>query len=191
MKLRCTRVSTFFWMIPSTVCTTRSAPSAIRRSCTSPAVSVSEMRHSWRRMIPPVSMSLSIMKVVTPVIFSPLMTAQLMGAAPRYCGRRAACRLKVPSGGMVQTTSGSIRKPTTTNRSALNAFRASRKAGSRSFSGCRTGRPFSTAYFLTALSFILRPRPLGLSGTVTTPTTWYFFCRRASRGATANSGVPI
>ena len=35
-------------------------------------------------------------KVVTPVSVSPLMTAQLMGAAPRYWGSRAACTLKVP-----------------------------------------------------------------------------------------------
>ena len=28
--------------------------------------------------------------MVTPVSFSPLITAQLIGAAPRYCGRRAA-----------------------------------------------------------------------------------------------------
>ena len=38
----------------------------------------------------PVSMSWSRKKVVTPVRFSPWMMAQLMGAAPRYCGSRAA-----------------------------------------------------------------------------------------------------
>ena len=75
------------------------------------------------------------MKVVTPVSLSPLMTAQLIGAAPLYWGRRAAWRLKVPSFGIDHTDSGSI----------LNA----------------------------------------------TPTTLYPASMRASRGATANSGVPI
>ena len=191
-KLRWTRVSTFFWMRPSTVWTTRSAPMAMSLSWTSPTVSVGSTRHSWRRRMPPVSIFWSIMKVVTPVMFSPLMTAQLIGAAPRYCGRRAAWRLNVPILGIFHTTSGSIRKPTTTNRSAFQAARASRKAGSLSLSGCRRGRPFATAYFFTALSFILSPRPLGLSGTVTTPTTLYPRpLVRASSGATANSGVPI
>ena len=44
--------------------------------------------------------------------------AQFMGAAPRYCGRSEACRLKVPRGGMLQTISGSMRKATTIWRSA-------------------------------------------------------------------------
>ena len=142
-------------------------------------------------MIPPVSMSLSIIKVVTPVCRSPLMTAQLIGAAPRYCGRRAACRLKVPRRGMDHTSCGSILKATTTKRSAFHAASAERNSGSLSFSGCRTGIPCSTAYFLTALSCISCPRPLGLSATVTTPTTLYPACTRASREATANSGVPM
>ena len=51
--------------------------------------------------------------------------------------------------------------------------------------------PFSTANCLTALSFTFRPRPLGLSATVTTPTTLCPLSMRAFKGATANSGVPI
>ena len=172
IKLRCTRSSTFFCTMPSTVSITSAEPSSMSLSCRSPAVSVGSTRHSERRIMPPVSIFLSIMKVVTPVMFSPLITAQLMGAAPRYCGSRAACRLKVPNLGMVHTTSGSMRKPTTTKRSAFQAASACRKASSLSFSGCSSGRLCSTAYFLTALSFILRPRPDGLSGTVTTPTIW-------------------
>ena len=136
-------------------------------------------------------MFLSSMNVVTPVIFSPLISAQLIGAAPRYCGSRDACRLKVPRRGICHTSSGSMRNATTTNTSALKAASCDRNSGSFSLTGCSTGMPCSTAYFLTALSFTLRPRPLGLSATVTTPTTLYPRLRRASRGATANSGVPM
>ena len=191
MNERCTRVSTLCCMIPSVVSTTSPAPTSIRRSCTSPAVSSGPMRTSWRRMMPPVSMSLSIMKVVTPVMRSPLITAQFMGAAPRYCGSRAACRLKVPSLGMPQTSSGSMRNATTTKRSAFHAASCERNSGSLSLSGCSTGRPCSTAYFLTADSCTSSPRPLGLSATVTTPTTLYPAFTRASSDATANSGVPM
>ena len=191
MKLRCTRSSTLFCTRPSTVSTTSCEPSSINLSCRVPAVSVGSTRHSERRMMPPVSMRLSIMKVVTPEMFSPLITAQLIGAAPRYCGSRAACRLNVPRLGILQTTSGNIRKPTTTKRSAFQAARSLRNCSSLSFSGCSSGKPCSTAYFLTALSFILSPRPDGLSGTVTTPTTLYPPLTRASSGPTENSGVPI
>ena len=45
-----------------------------------------------------------------PVSVSPLITAQLIGAAPRYCGSNEACRLKVPRRGIFQTTSGNILK---------------------------------------------------------------------------------
>ena len=54
----------------------------------------------------------------------PYSTAHWMGAAPRYCGKRAAWRLNVPNLGIDQTTSGNIRKPTTTNRSAFQAARS-------------------------------------------------------------------
>ncbi len=180
-----------FSMIPSTVCTTSSAPIGISLSCTSPAVSVGEILHSCLRMMPPVSMSLSIMNVVTPVIFSPLITAQLIGAAPRYCGSRAACRLNVPSLGMDHTSSGSMRNATTTKMSAFQAARALRNSESFNFTGCNIGKPFSTANFFTALSLTFSPRPLGLSATVTTPTTLYPPSSSALSGATANSGVPI
>ena len=90
MKLRWTRSSTLRCIMPSTVSMTRLVPSAISLSCRVPAVSVGSTRHSDLRMIPPVSILLSIMNVVTPVIFSPFITAQFIGAAPRYCGNRAA-----------------------------------------------------------------------------------------------------
>ena len=67
----------------STVSVTTRPPKRIRRSCTVPASSVSAMgTRSWR-MTSPVSISCFRKKVVTPVSVSPLMTAQLMGAAPR------------------------------------------------------------------------------------------------------------
>ena len=90
-------------------------------------------------------MFLSIMKVVTPVIFSPLISAQLIGAAPRYWGSRAAWRLKVPRRGMLHTSSGSILNATTTNMSGFQARRAERNPGSLSFTGWSTGMPCSTA----------------------------------------------
>ena len=48
------------------------------------------------------------MKVVTPVSRSPLINAQFIGAAPRYCGNREACRLNVPYRGSSNTARGSI-----------------------------------------------------------------------------------
>ena len=135
--------------IMSTVSATTSAPRVIRRSCTSPAVSVSEMGTGTRRITRPVSMLWSRKNVVTPVSVSPLITAQLMGAAPRYCGRRAAWRLNVPRRGRFHTTSGSILNATTICKSGCKASRDARKVSSLSFSGCSTGMPFCWAYCLT------------------------------------------
>ena len=99
------------------------------------------------------------------------MIAQLIGAAPLYCGSSDACRLKVPSRGIAQTTSGSIRKAITIPRSGRNSSIVLTKAGSRNFSGCRIGNPSSRAAIFTSLSCNFCPRPAGLSGVVTTPTT--------------------
>ena len=122
-------------------------------------------------MMPPLSISWFSRNVVTPVSVSPLMIAQLIGAAPRYWGSSEAWRLKVPSRGMAQTTSGSMRKAITMPRSGRSASRASTNFGDFSFSGCNTGRPSSRAAILTSLRCIFCPRPAGLSGEVTTPTT--------------------
>ena len=143
------------------------------------------------RSMPPVSISSSIIKVVTPLRLSPLMIAQFIGAAPLYCGSKEPCRLNVPRRGIDQTTLGSIRNATTMKRSAFRASREARKSGSRSNGGCSRLSPLSLAKSFTALSPSLCPRPAGLSGTVTTPTTLYPLSSRLSRGATANSGVPI
>ena len=59
------------------------------------------------------------MKVVAPVLASPFITAQLIGAAPLYWGSREAWRLNVPSLGIAHTSSGNILKATTMNMSAL------------------------------------------------------------------------
>ena len=143
-------------------------------------------------MMRPVSMSWSRKNVVTPVFVSPLMTAQLIGAAPRYWGNRAACTLNVPYSGIAHTTSGSILKATTTWRLALYERSCSTNSGSFIFTGCNTGNPISSAYFFTSeacSSFWCLPT--GLSGCVTTATTLYSFSTSAFRVSTANSGVPI
>ena len=156
----------------STVSVTNLAPIFINLSCTMPTLSVSRIGNRSCRIIFPVSISCFRKKVVTPVSRSPLITAQLIGAAPRYWGKSDACRLKVPSGGMAHTTSGSIRKATTICRSALSLRSSSMNASSLSRSGCSTGRPIDTAYFFTSLCCSTLPcRPIGLSGIVMTPTT--------------------
>ena len=70
--------------ICSTVLSTRSAPSIMRRSWTMPALSSGAMVIFSCMMMLPVSISCWRKKVVMPVSVSPLMTAQLIGAAPRY-----------------------------------------------------------------------------------------------------------
>ena len=162
------------------------------RSCTSPAVSSGPMGiRSWKRMSP-VSISAFRKKVVTPVSVSPFITAQLMGAAPRYLGRREPCRLKAPSAGMLHTASGNMRKATTTCRLAFRASNACKNAESLSFSGCSTGKPRSTAKRFTAdCRSCCLPRPPHLSVAVTTPAISYPLSSRMRREGTANSGVPI
>ena len=144
------------------------------------------------RMMSPVSISWRRKKVVTPVSLSPWMTAQLIGAAPRYCGSREACRLNVPKRGISQTTRGSMRKATTICKSARSSWSSSTKAESERRSGCSTRRPCAAAYCLTGDACSTLPcRPMGLSGIVTTPTTQYPPSTKALREATAKSGVPM
>ncbi len=137
-------------------------------------------------------MSLSMKNVVTPVCVSPLITAQFIGAAPRYCGNRAAWTLNVPKRGMAHTISGSILNATTTCRSALNSASRPTKSGSFIFTGWSTGMEWARAYCFTAdgwsLSWCL---PTGLSGCVTTATTLYPPSTSRLSVPTANSGVPM
>ena len=137
------------------------------------------------------SISFSIKKVVTPVIFSPLIIAWLMGAAPRYKGKREACRLIVPIGGMAHIFSGSILKATTTKRSAEKSLSLPANPSSFRLEGCNTGILLAMAVSLTADSLIFNPRPEGLSGAVTTALTGNPPSIRISREGTANCGVPI
>ena len=88
--------------------------------------------------------------MVTPVFVSPLIIAQLIGAAPRYCGNSEACKLNVPYSGILQTTLGNILKATTICKLAFSDFRVFKKSSSFRLVGCSTLRLFSTAYFLTA-----------------------------------------
>ena len=176
----------------STVRISRSAPRWDRRSCSSPAVSSGPIGTvSWQR-ISPASTRFSIRKVVTPVTSSPLITAHCIGAAPRCLGRREGCRLTAPRGGISSSAAGRMRKATTTNRSAFRARSASRKHGSRSFSGCQRGIPWRWAASFTGDEPVFNPRPRGRSGPVTIPAT---SCSvrpiSASRPGTANSGVPM
>src|SRR5882672_7529154 len=68
---------------------------------------------------------------------------------------------------------------------------ASAKAGSRSFSGCSTGRPRASAVCFTAERRGAWPRPAGRSGWVTTAATWWPRSSRASSAGTAKGGVPM
>ena len=141
--------------------------------------------------ISPVSISCFNLKVVTPVSFSPLITAQLMGAAPRYCGNKLPCKFTEPIGGIFHTNSGNILKATTICRSAFSDFNSAKNSGFFNFSGCSTCKLFSTAYFFTALCCNCIPLPAGLSGAVITATILQPVFTNASNDATANSGVPI
>ena len=94
------------------------APKRIRPSYTYSTSASSGIGKGFCKMMRPVSMSWSKKNVVTPVSRSPWIMAQLMGAAPRYCGNRAACTLNVPKRGIAHTTSGNMRKATTTCKSA-------------------------------------------------------------------------
>ena len=114
-----------------------------------------------------------------------------MGAAPRYCGNNEPCTFKVPIGGNDQICSGNILNATTTCKSGCHCFNASKKSGDFNFSGCKIGKLWARANCLTALCCSCMPLPAGLSGAVTTPTTFIFACNNALKEATAKAGVPI
>ena len=62
----------------------------------------------------PVSIPLSIIIVVTPERASPLMMARLIGAAPRYFGKREECKLMQNCLGTFSRASWSICPKATT-----------------------------------------------------------------------------
>src|SRR5690606_30122474 len=145
---------------------------------------------AWRMMFP-VSILSSMKKVVAPVRVSPLIMAQLIGAAPRYWGRREAWRLKVPKLGISHTCLGSILKATTTCKLASKALSSSRNPLSFRLVGCNNSSSLCRANSFTAEYCSLRPRPAGRSGAVITPTTCSPASRMACRLPTAKSGVPM
>ena len=57
----------------------------------------------------PASSSAAMCMMVTPVSFSPLRMAQLIGAAPRYLGSSEEWTLMHPLGGRARMSSGRIR----------------------------------------------------------------------------------
>src|SRR3990172_7680657 len=83
---------------------------------------------SWRR------------KVVTPDSFSPLIIAQLIGAAPRYFGNSEACKLNAPFIGTENTLGGKMRNATTTKRSGAYDVSELQKESSRNDSGCSSDK---------------------------------------------------
>ena len=62
---------------------------------------------AWARMSP-VSIPSAILMMVTPVSSSPFKMAQLIGAAPRYLGRREEWTLTHPSRGSSSMSTGRI-----------------------------------------------------------------------------------
>ncbi|MNL29305.1 hypothetical protein D3C87_1509860 [compost metagenome] len=74
---------TFPFSITFKVLITVSLPNNINRSCNCPALSSGSIAISEFKIIAPVSILSSMKKVVTPVLVSPLIMAQLIGAAPR------------------------------------------------------------------------------------------------------------
>ena len=112
-------VVTFPCAIHSNVSITTSLPMDCNLSCNFPAFSSGWMGVVLFNIMAPVSILSSIKKVVTPVSFSPFINAQLIGAAPLYCGNKDAWRLNVPYFGIFHTASGSILNATTTCKFAL------------------------------------------------------------------------
>ncbi len=112
------------------------APAAISLSWRLSPVSSSSMGTISFSSISPVSMPSSIIMVVTPVSFSPSITAHWIGAAPRYLGSRDAWTLTHPRGGISSTSFVRIwPKATTTITSGFSSLRTWTNSGVRTFKG--------------------------------------------------------
>ena len=140
-------------------------------------------------MMRPVSISWSSRKVVTPVSVSPLIMAQLMGAAPRYCGSNEAWRIESAVEGHVPKTSGSMRKATITWRSARLAAQGVQKIGVLQLFRLEHGEVVrkGVLFYGTLREFALMS-PHGLVGHGDTATTLYPPSTRARRLPTAKVG---
>jgi len=170
----------------------RDAPISASRASSPAPVSSGSIGVRATASIAPASSALTTRMIVTPVSASPSMIARSIGDAPRQRGSSDAWTLTRPRRGSDSTGSGS-RRPyaATTPSSGSNAAIASRNDASPSFVGCSTARPADSARAFTGDAETCRPRPRGLSGCVTTPTTvaWGEASRASSVG-TAKAGVP-
>ena len=100
------------------------------------AVSSSPIGISRTCSMGPVSIPTSIRMIVIPVTVSPRATAQLIGAAPRYFGRREAWTLMHSRRGMSRIDFGRMWPyATTTIRSGASAAIRATASGWRAFSG--------------------------------------------------------
>ena len=91
-----------------------------------------------------------IKNVVNPVYCSPLIIAQLIGAAPLYCGSKEACKLIVPIFGMLKNISGNFLNATTIIKSRFNFLISLIKSASLRLVGSNIWVLISLAYFFTA-----------------------------------------
>ena len=135
--------------------------------------------------IGPASSSVTTRMIVTPVIASPAMTARWIGAAPRYFGSSDACTLIMPS---ARDTPGARRAESGRRRRRRQGRRRSaamlaRNACSRSFRGCRTGMPASSATALVGVGATAVRAPSGDRAATRAPRR-----RGAKRSSLAASG---
>src|SRR3989338_1460405 len=89
--------------------------------------------------ISPASNEAFILIIERPVFLSPFIIAQLIGAAPRYRGKRDACTLSAQRRGILKMLDGKICPyAITINNSTLYVFKSSIKEDSFKSVGCKT-----------------------------------------------------
>ncbi len=121
----------------------------------------------------PVSSPSSMRMRVTPVSVSPCAMAHWMGAAPRKRGSSEACTLTLPMRRHLQHILGedASRRPSPRTRRAPACAAPRRTAGCAASRAGAPSAPRSSASAFTGEMARALPRPLGLSGWVTTATT--------------------
>ena len=174
------------------VSTINSAPAFASLSNNVSAVSLGAMGTTTRVSMSPVSTPSFICIIVTPVSFSPLMIAQLIGAAPLYFGKSDAWIFTQPYFGISRISLDNIcPKAATTKISACSCLNLSTHSGVLIFWGCHIVSPCLSAHSFTGGNCICPLLPLGLSGCVTTAAISCPASINASRAPTEKSGVPI
>lgn len=119
-----------------------------RRSISSPAVSSDPIAVCVCSRISPVSSPSPMNMVVTPVIFSPLITLHCTGPAPRYLGSKDAWTLIHPYAGSSKISLGkSAHKPPLRLHPVLASLK-SPAPSRRASSPADTPEPHATAQFL-------------------------------------------